>query len=156
MKTLYIMRHADASFNAETDFKRKLTLKGINEAELTAKKLAENIDMIDYCVCSGATRTIETLNIISNQIKFREVDISEMIYETNKEVLLSSIEAFKEQYHSAIIIAHNPSVSNLLYYLTGSNFNFSTSNIVEIKFEFNSWKLISNQTGIITNTYYSK
>lgn len=153
MKKLFIMRHADASFNSDTDFNRKLSLKGIGEAELTAINLAKDCDNINFCYCSEATRTIETLNIISKQIKIDQIKISKELYETTKDVLLNHIEIIENKYKSAIIIAHNPSVSYLLKYLTGSDFYFSTSNIVEIQFELDSWKHISNLTGTVTNIY---
>ncbi len=153
MKKLFIMRHADANFNNYKDIERKLSLKGIYEAESTSKEIAKKHKSISFCLCSKSERTKETLSILSKNIKFQNIKFSETIYETNKEVLFKNIENFEANYESAMIIAHNPSVSNLLNYLTGSNFYFETSNIVEIDFNIDSWNLISNLTGTISKIY---
>lgn len=119
MKTLILMRHASASSHETSDALRSLSDKGIQEALETAKFLKTfNIDKI---LCSSALRTVETFNIIQGELQVNLTDIKPELYNTSETELLEHIVSQRDKVDTLLVIAHNPSVTQLSIFLTENN-----------------------------------
>ena len=72
MKEIFILRHAKSSWDNInlSDFERPLAKRGINDANTMCDYLSKNSFSVDKVLCSNATRTKETLDIISDCINF--------------------------------------------------------------------------------------
>ena len=69
MKSIIIIRHADASYdtNVPTDFDRPLTNQGLLDAKVMGKALADKKPNINLILSSSANRAITTAKIIAEQ-----------------------------------------------------------------------------------------
>ena len=141
MKTLYILRHAKASWDDSSllDFERPLNDRGREAAELIGKRLAAE-ELVDaLLLCSPALRTRETAEIVFQDLRVDE-RFDERIYEASLRDLTQVISEIPDDKQVAVLIGHNPGLEELLAFLTGEQRRMPTCALVKIKFEFASWK----------------
>lgn len=118
MKTLYLARHAKSDWNADAndDFSRPLSKRGINDA----KKIGEALKLRDWkpekIVCSNAIRTKQTCELLCNQagFDFSSVVFEKRIYEASVITLLDVISEIPQAVNSLMLIGHNPGIEWLL------------------------------------------
>jgi phosphohistidine phosphatase len=92
MKKVILLRHGEAEFSANSDFKRHLTLKGKNQLNNLGQSLKLRSIEIDQIYCSSSLRTVETAEIIQNYIPVKEVHYEKEMYSANLERLLIMLE----------------------------------------------------------------
>ena len=121
MKSVVIIRHAESSWDAITDFERPLNNKGINEAESMG-------------------------NIIANQIQFDyQIKKEKTIYGASVEKLFNMITKLDNNINSIAFVGHNPALHLLSEELSNEQFvKFPTCSIVKINFDINSWEKIQS------------
>ena len=150
MKTLILMRHASASSYEQEDVLRSLSNKGVQEANDAAKFLKNfNINKI---LCSSALRTVETFNIIQAELKVNLVDIKPELYNTSETELLEHIISQRDIIDTLLVIAHNPSVTELTTLLTHNSNNHEyelkeslvPSQVVVLRFFGSGWNDLHN------------
>ena len=113
----------------------------------------------DVIFSSISVRTRQTVGYIQEGLNYPEEHISfhEEIYEASTGSLLKFINSIKNEYQSAMIVGHNPSISYLCEYLTDEVIgNVPTGGILKITFDFSSWELISKSTGSLEWTIFPK
>lgn len=117
MKTLYLMRHADAPGAFELqDKERPLSPHGIKQA----KSIAPHLSNIEYVLCSGAVRTKMTCAaLIEGGAEFDKIDYEDRLYNAPEEILLREIQNTEET-GSILLIAHNPGIYALVNQLIGA------------------------------------
>jgi phosphohistidine phosphatase len=114
MKTLFILRHAEAaSERGEGDFARALTPRGIDAAAALGRVMTERGYAPDFVLCSPARRTMQTLENVIQSIKRPAIEYDRKIYETGHAGLMSLIQNFNDIYDSAMIVGHNPAIHQL-------------------------------------------
>lgn len=152
MKAIHLIRHAKSSWQTPTtdDFSRTLNERGWKDAPFMARKLKELGLQPDYFVCSPAKRTTETSKIIANElnIDFDKIIFDERIYESSLKQLLQVINELPNNFNNAILVGHNPTLTQLSNYLT-DNFidNIPTSGIVKIELDIDNWQHIIQGIG---------
>ncbi len=65
---VYFLRHADAEPDAENDFARQLTVKGLEQAEKTGKFCLRNGLRPDLIITSPVTRAQQTARIVATKL----------------------------------------------------------------------------------------
>lgn len=151
-KQLLIMRHGEAiplSFGSN-DFERVLSEKGTNEAIKAGQYLLNNEIQVDQILHSMAARTTMTAHLVAqvNRIDHAEIQAREDFYQSSVGGLLNSINLFDNHWDTVMIVAHNPTLSYLIEYLSGNQYNFlATANIEAITFEFDSWMEVAQYAG---------
>lgn len=162
MKTLILMRHASASSYEKDDVLRSLSNKGVREATDAAKFLKNfNIDKI---LCSSALRTVETFNIIQDELKVNLVDIKPELYNTSETELLEHIISQRDKIDTLLVIAHNPSVTELTTLLTHNSHNHEyelkeslvPSQAIVLRFFGSGWSDLQNNSVTISNVFIPK
>ena len=70
MKTLILVRHAKSAWPdvSVPDYERPLEIQGVEDSNQMGKYLKTKMAPPDYIITSGATRTLETAQIISTKI----------------------------------------------------------------------------------------
>ena len=153
MKILYLMRHAKSGWDNPllTDFERPLNERGLRDAPAMGKRLAEKKIKPDLLAASPAIRTITTARLIAAEIQYPGERILEIpsLYEASLSAFLRVIESFDDSAQEVMIVAHNPTISNICMYLSHFQAEMPTSAIVKISFPFTSWKMISAGTGLL-------
>lgn len=124
------------------------------------KRLATREEKIDLFVTSPANRAISTARIMANQFGYPLTKIKEVerLYMPSARDFLVTINELDEDHDSAILFAHNPGITSMVYYLTGEDIvNMPTCGIAKINFpSADSWAEISAETGTLVFFDYPK
>ncbi len=135
------MRHAEAVDSAETDFERSLTDHGIAQAKIIGRKL-QGFVKPEYFLLSPSNRTKETTKILLDSYGFDEsiCHYESRIYEADVEDLKEVIKLLPNSVNDAIIIGHNPAISDLFSMWTGYYSYFPAAQAVVIKCMATKWE----------------
>ncbi len=139
-KKLYIIRHAKAeTIPGINDFDRALTSDGIQHAKQVAAKLATKVtlDENSIVISSPANRALQTTRIfleVMNTPSF-DIQIEETIYECTYKHLLSIINTIPDNVNNVLLFGHNPTLTDLVEYLTRKAAYLRTSSFAEIKLD---------------------
>ncbi len=161
MKKLYLLRHADSQrIHPMGDFNREISSRGIEELERLAPVLSRQNFHVDVALCSSAVRTKQTWDYLSSKLALAvEVEFLDALYNSLPETVLSLISNVSDQYESAIIISHNPCISEITNKLLQSHadtLSFGTANIACINFDVLTWQEISNNLGKLEWFFHNK
>jgi phosphohistidine phosphatase len=118
MKTIILMRHAQASHSSdsERDFDRQLTAEGRNVATRTAVALNHAGIRLDRIVCSAAVRTCQTADIVASVAEFfGPTDALEELYLAESfQIAASAAQQCASDDQTLLIVGHNPGVAALI------------------------------------------
>lgn len=145
MKTIYLVRHAKAGWHdpALADFDRMLTKSGHRQSEEMSHRLHKKKIMPELLVSSPASRAIETAEIFADNLGIERRDIVQKIeiYEGQGGALAAIVQAFPDEYGSAMLFGHNPAISAFMRWLTGKPAEeMNTCGIAKIDLDVASWK----------------
>ena len=149
MKNLYLIRHAKASWEDPhlQDADRPLTELGQQDAHNMGKEL-KNLKIIpDSIISSPAKRSINTAEIIAEELGFNITKIitNPIIYSGGVEELVELIKAVDSKINTLLFFGHNPTLTWLTHYLSDeAKMNIPTCGIVGIKFDMRSWSHLSD------------
>ena len=159
-KHIYLLRHAKSSWKDLTipDFDRPLNKRGKRDAPKMGKLLGKMGVSPDLIISSPAKRTKETISIISKEIHFREkIFYNENIYDSSADELLNIIKAFDEKFNRVLLVGHNPSLTDLVNYLSKDKIdNIPTCGIVGLTFNCSWQNLSDNCCDTIFFEYFKK
>lgn len=144
MKTLYLMRHAKSSWdNAQAhDFNRTLNERGRRAAPLVADFMRKKRWHPRVIVCSPATRTRETAALVVEAAGLRGsmLRYDERIYDAILPTLLMVVSEIEPDATSAMLIGHNPGISELLEFLTNERRHVPTAALAKITLDAEAWR----------------
>ncbi len=117
-KTLIILRHAKSSWNAPAaDLQRPLAERGVVDARAAGAILAGY--PLDLVLCSTAERARQTWeNAAAGGAHCDDVVFSEAIYHAWPDELLGELRELDEQVETALLIGHQPTLSDLIVELS--------------------------------------
>ena len=119
--------------------------------------LSTRIDMIDFLHCSSSVRTYETSKYLIERIKFIDIQYDESLYHSSSSEIINNIKCYDEQYNSAMIIAHNPGLTNLINEISDISLdNLPTTGLVEINFDCTKWSDISQDNSTVVDIKFPK
>ncbi len=157
MKKLYLLRHAEAA-NPEgmEDHDRPLNHRGTQECKKMDKYLTGNNIKPDIILCSDAIRTIQTAkNVFAGQNNINII-LNKKLYLATPGEIIKEIAKISDKVNSAMIVAHNPGIEQLLRVLAGSGRldilpyiknQYPTCALTEFSFNVESWKNIEPGSG---------
>jgi phosphohistidine phosphatase len=147
MKQLILLRHGEAAFSSDSDFKRPLTEKGKKQLNNLGQILKLKRLEIDRMYCSSSTRTKETAQIIGNYNLIKEEKYEHEIYSANLELLLTILEKTSSKVQNCLLIGHNPAISLLTSYLTsGEYIGLEPGMMVILELKVEHWSMIGVNT----------
>lgn len=152
MKHITFIRHAksDWSNTGQKDFDRTLNERGRRVAPKMGKKLQELSIKPDLVLCSPSVRTMQTLELIVEQLDYNieTTQVEEQLYEASVRNIAETIAGLDDEFKDIIIISHNPSLTYFCEYLTDEKLdNIPTCGVVRVSFPFEKWEMISKSTG---------
>ncbi len=154
MKRLVLVRHGKSSWeNDVSDKKRPLQDRAYEDAENVLKTFKHFYKFSASLWSSPATRALETAKIFKKTLEIPEEDfkIVEELYTFDEEELLEIIKSCPDDIHKLMIFGHNPAITMLVNSLGDKALdNLTTTGLVVIDFETDSWKNIENGTTILT------
>lgn len=126
MPSLAVVRHAKSDWSQDLpDDHRPLNLRGRRDAPALGRWLAEHFTPVDLVVCSTATRTRETLALAMPEAK--EVRYDERVYAASYADLMSVLDEVPAEVDRAVLVGHNPGLSDLVQVLTSEQVELKTS-----------------------------
>lgn len=159
MKKLYIIRHAKSSWKDFTlsDFDRPLNKRGKLNAPFMGKVLKDKKIKPDIIISSPALRAKTTAKAIAKEISFsKNIIFDKNIYETSIDIVHNIIVNINDENSILFLVGHNPTLNMLAESYVGFYENISTSGVVEIEFNCDSWKDISIKNGKLISFDYPK
>lgn len=150
MKTLYLIRHSKAAMHAETDFARELTDEGKDIAEVMGKVLATHNPNPDYLLSSPARRTFTTSFTIAKALGLETsfIETDKQLFHASLDDIYKLICNLDDKHERVILVAHNPSISQLANHLLGTyNIMFTPCTICAIQLDIDTWQACSEGLG---------
>ena len=152
MKTLYLVRHAKSSWKYPNldDFERPLNKRGRKNAPFMGTILKKLKVAPDLILSSPANRASMTARIIADKIGYplETIRYSENIYEFSANALIDVIEHLEEAVNKAMLVGHNPALTDLANYIGDQPIrNIPTSGVFCADLDIPSWAKISDHCG---------
>jgi phosphohistidine phosphatase len=119
MKTLYLVRHAEAVGRDDKlpDAERSLLTRGIKQARKTSRNLKRFNGQPDLLVSSPAHRALETAHVFARSLDYpvQKIILQEALYEASStEPILEMLRAVSDEVDRLILFGHEPLMSQLL------------------------------------------
>lgn len=148
------MRHAKASHqeSKEDDKSRELRPEGVRQSRHIGAWFDAQKIRFDLMISSSATRAEETARLVAEgmDIEPPRLLIEDALYEVSVRNFLDYINNIEDGYERVLIVGHNPTISYLAEYLTKADIgDMSTGSVSIISFNLASWKLVSENTGVL-------
>jgi len=146
MKTLYVLRHAQAAPEGEagSDHERELTSRGQAEAERTAQYLSQRAKLPSLILSSSATRARQTAEHCAEALAVApQLTILEGLYLAEPPSYLAALAARAEPHDAVLVVGHNPGLEALIYVLTDRSEHLATASLVEIALPIAAWSELS-------------
>lgn len=123
MKTLYLLRHADAApDSALPDHDRPLTDEGRRTAGRLADLMSQKGLTPDVVLCSTARRTAETWERLAPRVgEDATVIYEEQLYGASVRRLLEVVGRVADSAGRLLVVGHNPGLEELAEHLTDSD-----------------------------------
>lgn len=116
---LYLLRHADAKTEAESDDERRLTEKGIRQTERVGKFCARNELLPSTILTSPLARARETAEIFAAECGVKRVLADDFLRPGMRpEEAVAELKGYGEC-ESVMLVGHEPDFGKLLAALTG-------------------------------------
>lgn len=154
MKTLYIVRHAKSSwdYNSVSDIDRPLKERGINDAHLISKFLAEKIKRPDVFISSSANRALHTAVIFCENFDYplANLQIKRQLYSFSDGYLVKTVNALDDGFSSAIIFSHDHGINTFVNKFGNTPIaHVPTCGVIGIEFDNVHWKNIKKGKTIL-------
>jgi phosphohistidine phosphatase len=115
-----LLRHAKSDWPDVADHARPLAKRGRHDAPAVGRWLAARGYLPDVVVCSTARRTRQTWELIAPELGGSpSVTFEPRAYDASALTLLYLAQELPDRYHAALLIGHNPAISELASSLAG-------------------------------------
>ena len=143
MKTLVLVRHAKSAWDAPglADHERPLAERGLRDAPEMGRRLAERGLEPDVIRSSTAVRARTTAELIAEALGLApdRLDLDERLYGASPEDILGVVREFDDAIGTAMVVAHDPGMSDLAFALSGTIEHMPTCAVAEFRFDVDSW-----------------
>lgn len=148
MKKLLLVRHAKAVHDdSYGDFERPLKHSGMRDATIMAERIESAGEIPQILITSPSLRTLATANILSEHLSLHKPLEDPRIYDASQQSLLYVINEFPDNHDFIGLVGHNPGIAQLVHYFTGEIREVSPGAVILIRFEFESWKELTFDSG---------
>jgi phosphohistidine phosphatase len=151
MKTLYLVRHAKASWDEHvSDWERPLTQAGVERAHKVAKLLKSKKIKPDKIISSYAFRALNTAVIFAMDLRYPAtfIEVNPNIYEKRAIDILDMLRKQDDKHDTIMLFGHDPSITELYNMLTRKLLlKLSTASTAGIQFNIKNWKNLGNSVG---------
>lgn len=160
MKTLLILRHAKSSWNYPelSDYDRPLNARGKRDAPRMGKHLREQGLIPDRILTSSAKRARKTASRVAKACGYTgKVKKLDVFYDTVAGVYFETLQTLPDKYARVMVVGHNPTMEQLVGYLTGQAQRMPTAALAHIELPIEHWEALDlNTVGTLINLWTPK
>ena len=161
MKRLVIVRHAKAekAEGRQRDFDRALADRGRHDAAEMGRRLARCEVRPDIILTSPAQRTLATARLIARELDFPwdEIRAVKAVYLADDGDLLGLVRELDGRVECALLVGHNPGVSELAHVLVRDfTQELPTCAVVSIDLPADTWAGVKRGSGSLRAYDYPK
>ncbi|HEX8505391.1 MAG TPA: histidine phosphatase family protein [Hymenobacter sp.] len=148
MKTLYLLRHAKSSwsFDELSDQERPLNDRGRDDAPAMGQALAKRRICPDLVVSSPAVRAMSTAVLVAREMHYphEKIVVEPGLYGAEVDGFLAIIRRLPNSAGSALLVGHNPVITDTANQLSPTSFNeMPTAAVVCLHFDCDRWEDVS-------------
>jgi phosphohistidine phosphatase len=159
MKRLFVMRHAKSSWKDLTldDFDRPLNKRAKKDVPFMAQIFKDRVLKIDLILSSPARRAKSTAKQVAKVLEYKsKILYKDEIYEASSQTLNKLLKNLDDKHSVVCLFGHNPGLNDLLEKYVGFEENLPTSGVVEIEFQCESWRELSDKNATLKSFDYPK
>jgi phosphohistidine phosphatase len=137
-RRLMLLRHAKSDWPDLPDRERPLAKRGRRDAPVVGRWLREHGYVPDTVVCSDAERTRQTWELVAKKLHASpSVTFEPRAYGASEMTLLYLARELPDRCRAALIIGHNPGISDLAASLDAdeSHLRFPTAAVAVLEFD---------------------
>ncbi len=161
MLTLSLLRHAKSSWSNPTlpDRERPLATRGVTDAPLMGKAMAERGIDPELVLCSSARRTRDTLDLVLPELRVEpNIVYVDALYHASPEEMLELLHGIQPGANRVMLVGHNPEIQAFALDLVGSGpkhfrdrlrTKYPTAGLAVINFVSGLWKSVSVNSGTL-------
>jgi phosphohistidine phosphatase len=161
MLTVSLLRHAKSSWSSPTlpDRERPLATRGVTDAPLMGKAMAERGIDPELVLCSSARRTRDTLDLVLPELRVEpKVVYVDALYRASPEQMLEMLHEIQPGANRVMLVGHNPEIQAFALDLVGSGpkhfrdrlqAKFPTAGLAVINFVSGLWKSVTVNSGTL-------
>jgi phosphohistidine phosphatase len=161
MLTLSLLRHAKSSWSnpALPDRERPLATRGVTDAPLMGKAMAERGIDPELVLCSSARRTRDTLDLVLPELRVEpKIVYVDALYHASPEEMLELLHGIQPGANRVMLVGHNPEIQAFALDLVGSGpkhfrdrlrTKYPTAGLAVINFVSGLWKSVSVNSGTL-------
>ena len=161
MLTLSLLRHAKSSWSnpALPDRERPLATRGVTDAPLMGKAMAERGIDPELVLCSSARRTRDTLDLVLPELRVEpKIVYVDALYHASPEEMLEMLHGIQPGANRVMMVGHNPEIQAFALDLVGSGpkhfrdrlrTKYPTAGLAVINFVSGLWKSVSVNSGTL-------
>ena len=128
MKTLYLLRHAQAApAIAGSDKDRTLSTHGHAQAKALGSVMAKKGYAPDVVLCSSAVRTRQTLEGLAQSFGDLKTEFKDEMYYGGKGEYFSLIQGISDSHERALLVGHNPTMFEMAIMMSADTDKLSMS-----------------------------
>ncbi|MBX3180696.1 MAG: histidine phosphatase family protein [Candidatus Hydrogenedentes bacterium] len=149
MKTLLIMRHAKSSWKQEgqPDHDRPLNDRGKRDAPRMGRLLARQGLRPDRILCSSAKRARRTAEGLAGPLDCAgAIELRDDLYAAGPNAYLDALRALPPEVRTAMVIGHDPALSELVCALAGEALEMPTAAIACFSLNLLTWDALAMDT----------
>jgi phosphohistidine phosphatase len=161
MLTLSLLRHAKSSWKNPTlaDRERPLATRGMTDAPVMGKAMAERGIDPELVLCSSARRTRDTLALVLPEFKVEPMVVYEdALYHASPAELLTMLHDLQPGAGRVMMVGHNPELQSFALDLVGSGpkhfrdrlrEKYPTAGLLVINFASGLWSSVEVNSGTL-------
>jgi phosphohistidine phosphatase len=153
------MRHAKSSWDDPglSDFDRPLNDRGTLAAPLMGEVIGKKGLSPDVIISSPARRASQTAELVRPALGTEaEIVFDRRIYEADVGALREIVQQIDDQYDTAMLVGHNPTIAEFLQYLTGRIETMPTAAVAVVELDIGRWAEMTNDSGRLAAIFRPK
>ena len=143
MKQLFLIRHAKSDWSTSvSDYYRPLNKRGLLDAPKMGKRFHGLFGCPDIIISSGAKRAFHTAELFAKELEFdvKKINHNDQLYHASTQDFIEVIKVIDEQVETAMLVSHNPGISQTVYTLTNHYVDMKTACVVGIEKDTKNWQ----------------
>ena len=151
-KQLVLIRHAKSDWADPSlpDRERPLNERGKRDAPFMAGWLKDIVKGTDILIASSAKRAQQTAKYFIEKLEPHSAQTSDSLYDADIEDIISVIKSISPSISCAVIVGHNPGLTQAAEYLTSSLLhNIPTCGVVVMNLIVDEWDDVGRGTASV-------